>query len=196
MTVFNVIEKQKSRFLTSGFFDIIAKPKVNIHSKIQSLSQPRSDFFSYYPFPGPSHSCLFQCILALSQFSTSQLHCMLRELHGRIFDSIRSLPPLFFIFVLVLVHSHSNLPQKFCACCDFQLQPQAIGHDFLCSLSTTFHGNPRVTKSCGLFTIFIYRKSLETVKCFGRQWVNYWKLLGVLLIKVSLFYQNLPDMEF
>ena len=59
MTVFNVIEKQKSRFLTSGFFDIIAKPKVNIHSKIQSLSQPRSDFFSYYPFPGPSHSCLF-----------------------------------------------------------------------------------------------------------------------------------------
>ena len=70
-----------------------------------------------------------------------------------------------------------------------------VGHDFLCTLSTTFHGNPRVTKSCGLFTIFIYRKSLETVKCFGRRWVNL-KLLGVLLVKVSLFYQNLPDMEF
>ena len=61
MTVVNIIEKQKSRFLTSGFFFdiIIAKPKVNIHSKIQSLSQPRSDFFSSYSFPGPSHSCLF-----------------------------------------------------------------------------------------------------------------------------------------
>ena len=48
MTVLNVIEKrQKSCFLPSGFFSgiIVAKSKVTIHSKIQSLFQFRSDFF-------------------------------------------------------------------------------------------------------------------------------------------------------
>ena len=40
MTVFDVIEKrQKSRFLPSAFLQkfIVAKPKVKIHGKIQSL---------------------------------------------------------------------------------------------------------------------------------------------------------------
>ena len=55
MTVFNVIEKrQRSRFIAFRFFTeiIIAKPKVNIHPKIQSLFLLRSDFFVLFRFPG------------------------------------------------------------------------------------------------------------------------------------------------
>ena len=55
MTVFNVIEKrQRSRFIAFRFSTeiIIAKPKVNIHPKIQSLFLLRSDFFVLFRFPG------------------------------------------------------------------------------------------------------------------------------------------------
>ena len=123
MTGFNVMEKQqKSRFLTSGFYwdhQFIAKPKVNIHSKIQSLSQPRSDFFLLIHFLGRATAVCSRASWPCLNFQHHNcMHCMLRELHARIFDSVRFFPPLFFIFVLVLVHSHSNLPWKFCACCD------------------------------------------------------------------------------
>ena len=60
MTVLNVIEKrQKSCFLPSGFFSeiIVAKSKVTIHSKIQSLFQSRSDFFCSSLFSGNIASC-------------------------------------------------------------------------------------------------------------------------------------------
>ena len=56
MTIFDVIEKQqKSRFFFSFFFFIkiiVANPKVNIHSKIQSHFQLRSDFFLLLFFAG------------------------------------------------------------------------------------------------------------------------------------------------
>ena len=55
MTVFNVIEKrQRSRFIAFRFSIeiIIAKPKVNIHPKIQSLFLLRSDFSVLFRFPG------------------------------------------------------------------------------------------------------------------------------------------------
>lgn len=77
MTVIDDTEKrQKSRF--GGIFTeiIVAKPKVNIHSKSQSLFYLRSDFFVLIRFPGPSYSLLFWCILALPRFLTSRLHCI------------------------------------------------------------------------------------------------------------------------
>ena len=94
MTVIDDIEKrQKSRFW--GIFTeiVVAKPKVNIHSKIESLFYLRSDFFVLIRFPGPSYSLLFWCILALPRFLTSRLHCIVGN-----------------------SHSHSDLPRQFRAC--------------------------------------------------------------------------------
>ena len=71
MTVIDDTEKrQKSHFW--GIFTeiIVAKPKVNIHNKIQSLFYLRSDFFVLIRFPGPSYSLMFWCILALPRFLT------------------------------------------------------------------------------------------------------------------------------
>ena len=72
---------------------IVAKPKVNIHSKIQSLFQLRSASFCSYSFHEPSYSLLFWCILALPRFSISRLHCMPRNSQN--FWQRSFLPPLF-----------------------------------------------------------------------------------------------------
>lgn len=70
--------EQKSRVLTFSFFieNSVAKPKVSLHSKIQTQSQVRSKFFLSSLMPGPSYSHSFQCILAFPRFSTSSPHCM------------------------------------------------------------------------------------------------------------------------
>ena len=96
LTVFDVIEKRQKSAAFRLFTDIIvAKPKVNIHSKIQSLFQLRSASFCFYSFHEPSYSLLFWCILALPRFSISRLHCMPGNSQNFWQHSI--LPPLFHI---------------------------------------------------------------------------------------------------
>ena len=72
--------------------------------KFNPCSSLEVTFFVLIRFPGPSHSLLFQCILAFPRFSTSLLHCIL--------------PPLF--LYLYQVHGHSDLQRKFRTCCNSQ----------------------------------------------------------------------------
>ena len=58
------MKKQKSSL-------IIAKPKVNIHGKIQSLVLLRSDFFCSYSFPGPSYSLVHPGLALIFIFGLS-----------------------------------------------------------------------------------------------------------------------------
>ena len=109
MTVFNFIEKrQKSYFFLQDFFSaiIVAKPKVTIHSKIQSLFQLRSDFFCSYLFPGNIAFC-----------PSAAWPCLDFQHHGC--TSCQEIANFFFSY-LYKIYCHSDLPRKFLACCHFQ----------------------------------------------------------------------------
>ena len=111
MTVLNVIEKrQKSCFLPSGFFSgiIVAKSKVTIHSKIQSLFQFRSDFF---------FSSLFSGNIAFS--SSAAWPCLDFQHHDC--SACQKTATIFFFIYLFKIYCRSNLPRKFRAYCHFQL---------------------------------------------------------------------------
>ena len=96
---FNVIEKrQRSRFIAFRFFTeiIIAKPKVNIHTKIQSLFLLRSDFFLLFRFPGRATAF---CSGASWFCLDCQHHCYMACWEvTRIFDNVRSCPHSFHIY--------------------------------------------------------------------------------------------------
>ena len=112
MTVLNVIEKrQKSWFLPSGFFSeiIVAKSKVTIHSKIQSLFQSKGDFFCSSLFSGNIASC-----------SSPAWPCLDSQ-HHRDCSACQEIAFFFFFSYLYKIYCRSDLPRKFRACCHFQL---------------------------------------------------------------------------
>ena len=111
MTVFSVMVKgQKSRFLPSGFLYteiIIAKPKVNIHGRIQSLFYLRSSFFVLICFLGQAtHFCSSSSLPRFDYQHHDRIACWKI---ARIFDRVCSSPRLPHVFnICTEVYSHSD----------------------------------------------------------------------------------------